>query len=364
MRIGLKSRYVFTLLGMLLPLLSTCGGTLPATSWPNATLVADTLMVSNNTAVYALSPDNGTLRWQFPREGDRIASQLYTAPVQYKNWALLGSDNKHAFAVNIETGQEEWRFDASGNRAGTAPAAASASATMLFFTADNTLHALRPSTGVPAWTFQAEEELWAAPAADSERVYLPGMDHRLTALDIDSGSQLWQQELDGALADTPTLSEGTLYLGALAKHAYAIDAATGRKKWRVDAAGWVWGSPAVAGDKAYFADLDGNVYAVDAETGRAHWQSPPLDSAVRGSPAFDNDTVFVATDGGFLYALDATNGNRRWGFQVDGNNADRLLADPIAADGLVYIIAMTGENLVMAYQQKSGQLAWPFQPEG
>lgn len=344
-------------------LLSACGGTLPPTSWPNATIRADTLMVAHGAAVYALSPENGMFIWQYPRDGDRAVSQLYAAPAQHDDLALLGSDNKHAFAVKIETGQEVWRFAATGNRGGTAPAAASAGTSLFFFTADDTLHALRPSDGVAAWTFQADNELWAAPAADNQRVYLPGMDHHLTALDIESGKKIWQRKLDGALADTPTLSDGMLYLGALAKQAYAIDAVSGRVKWRFDSDGWVWGSPIVAGDRVYFADMDGNVYALDADTGRTYWQSPLLDSTVRGSPAFDNNTVFVATDGGFLYALDANSGNQIWGFQVDSNNADRLLADPIVRDELVYVTPMNGENLVMAYHQKSGQLAWQFQPE-
>ena len=138
----------------------------------------------------------------------------------------------------------------------------------------------------------------------------------------------------------------------------------GTVKWRFDTDGWVWGSPTVSGDRVYLADLDGNVYALDAATGRSYWRSQQLDSAVRGSPALDNDTVFIATDGGSLYALDAINGNQIWGFQVDASNADRLLADPIARDGLVYITAMNGERLVMAYHQDSGQMAWQFQPDG
>ena len=73
--------------------------------------------------------------------------------------------------------------------------------------------------------------------------------------------------------------------------------------------------------------------------------------------------VFVATDGGFLYALDATTGKRRWGFQVDSNNADRLLADPIVRNKLVFITALNGESLVQAYQQESGERAWEFRPE-
>ena len=118
-------------------------------------------------------------------------------------------------------------------------------------------------------------------------------------------------------------------------------------------------------DGLMFIPSPGNsVHALDAATGRSYWRSQQLDSAVRGSPALDNDTAFIATDGGSLYALDAINGNQIWGFQVDASNADRLLADPIARDGLVYITAMNGERLVMAYHQDSGQMAWQFQPDG
>ena len=357
-----KTGYVLPLLiGMIL---SGCGGTLPATSWPNATIVADTLMVTHGAAVYALSQENGTPLWQFPGDGDRDANQIYAAPAQHGDLALLVSDNKHAFAVKIKTGKEVWRFAAAGNRGGTSTTAGGASTNLFFFTAADTLHALRPSDGVAMWTYQTEDEIWAAPAADNERVYLPGMDHNLTALDIASGKEIWQRKLDGALADTPTLSDGMLYLGSLAKHAYAVDAVSGSVKWRFDSNGWVWGSPTVAYDRVYFADMDGNVYALDAETGRTYWQSPLLESTVRGSPAFDNNTVFVATDEGFLYALDAITGNQIWGFQVDSNNADRLLANPIARDGIVYVTTMNGENLVLAYHQKSGQLAWQFKPKG
>ena len=359
---GNKIIGIVVLTGMLL---TACGGALPATSWPNATLGEDTLMVSNNTAIYALSPENGMLRWQFPHEGkgDRTTNQLYSAPAENGNLALAGSDNKHAFALSVETGEELWRFDATGNKSGTAPTAVGASSKMLFFAADDTLYALQPSSGLPAWTVEADGEIWAAPATDNERVYLPSMDHHITALDMQSGAKLWQTKLDGALADTPTLADGMLYVGALAQHAYAIDSMTGLVKWRFDTDGWVWGSPTVSDNSVYFADLDGNVYALDAVNGRSYWRSQQLDSSVRGSPAIDNDIIFIVTDGGYLYALNARNGNQIWELQVDANNADRLLADPIARDGLVYVTAMNGESLMMAYHQESGQLAWQFQPD-
>ena len=103
--------------------------------------------------------------------------------------------------------------------------------------------------------------------------------------------------------------------------------------------------------------------------------SGPTEPCARGGGTGEDDGALVVrfenrdrpllirkSDGGFLYALDAINGNQRWGFQVDSNNADRLLADPIVRDGLVFVTAMNGEHMVMAYQQDSGQLEqnWRF----
>ena len=344
-------------------LLVGCSGAMPARSWPNTTMAENKLIIANNNAVYAISSDNGRLLWQFPSKPDSTRSQLYASPAHTSESIVVGSDNKYVFTIDINNGNEIWNFDATNDRSGTAPIGTSASSKLAFFTSENTLYALDISTGQTVWEFQSREEIWAPPAANSRYVYLPGMDHSLTSIDIESGSQVWKQELKGALADSPTIYQDTLYLGSLSNKAYAIDAANGMIRWEFETKGWVWGSPAVVDEQVFFSDLDGYVYALDRETGRQYWISQQLDSASRGTPAYSDGSIYVCTDGGFVYSINTSNGNQNWSIEVDSNNSDRLLADPIAHNGFVYVTSMNGENLMHAISQADGQIVWQFNPE-
>jgi outer membrane protein assembly factor BamB len=344
-------------------LLAGCTGAMPASSWPNTTMVENKLIIANNNAVYAISSDNGRLIWQFPNKPDRTRSQLYASPAYIDESLVVGSDNKHVFTIDINNGNEIWSFDATNNRSGTAPIGVSTGSQLAFFTSENTLYALNISTGQKVWQFESKEDLWAPPAANSRSVYLPGMDHSLTSIDIESGSLMWTQDLKGALADSPTIYQDTLYLGSLSNKAYAIDAINGRIRWEFETKGWVWGSPAVVDEQVFISDLDGYVYALNRETGRQYWASTQLDSASRGTPAYSEGSIFVCTDGGFVYSINASNGNQNWSIEIDSKNSDRLLADPIAHNGLVYITSMSGENLVHAISQADGQVVWQFNPD-
>ena len=344
-------------------LLTGCSGALPASSWPNATMVENKLVIANNNAVYAISSDDGRLIWQFPSKSDNTRSKLFASPAHINDSVMVTSDNKYIFAIDIKTGNEMWNFGATNNKSGTAPTGTSISSKLAFFTSGSTLYALHISTGETSWKFESGKELWAPPAAKHGHVYLPSMDHSLTSIEIESGSQSWKQELGGALADSPTIYEDTLYLGSLSNKAYAIDAASGRIKWEFETKGWVWGSPVVVSEQVFFSDLDGYVYALNRESGRQYWTSQQLDSASRGTPAYADGSIFVCTDNGFVYSIDANSGNQNWSIEVDIKNSDRLLADPIAHNGLVYVTSMNGDNLVHAIHQENGQIAWQFAPE-
>ena len=340
-----------------------CSGAMPASSWPNSIMADNNLIIANNNAVYAISSDFGKLVWKFPDKPDSTRSQFYTSPAYTNNSIVIGSDNKHAFTIDITNGNEVWNFDATNNKSGTAPTGISVESELAFFTSENTLYALRISNGQTAWKFESAKELWAPPSSNGQYVFLPGMDHTLTSIDISNGSQIWQQHLTGALADSPTIYQETLYTGSLSNSVYAIDASNGMIIWEFEAKGWVWGSPMVIDDYVFFGDLDGYVYALNRANGREVWTSQQLDSASRGTPAYSDGNLFVTSDNGFVYSIDAISGNIVWNIEIDSKNADRLLADPIAHNGLLYITSMNGENIVHAINQSDGVIVWKFNPE-
>lgn len=352
-------RLAFVLIGALI--VSACGGRTLGTSWPNMSAADGTLYIADGVAVYAVDGETGTQQWQFPAEADRDATQFYNLPTILPDLIVVSSFHQTAYALNPQ-GVPQWQFDSEPLRTTTAPSATSAAGQHVLLVAGNTLHALNAETGEEAWQFTAGEALWAPPASDGEVLYQPGMDHKLYALDLENGSEQWQQEFEGALASTPTLVDGTLYLGSLSSNVYALDAASGRVKWKLGTDNWVWSSPVVSDGTAYFGDLQNSVYAVDAETGEVVWQAE-VDSAVRAAPALAGGSVFVNTEGGFVYSLDSATGAVNWQVEIDPETGERLLANPILVDDLVLIVALNGTQLVYAYNQETGSLAWQYNPD-
>ena len=353
-------RAALLLIGALL--VSACGGRVLATSWPNMSVEGDTLYIANSATVYAIDIQNGTARWQFPREASNVATQFYAEPTLTDDLVVVSSFNQVAFALD-QQGAIQWDFDGEPVRTTTAPAATSSAHGFTYLVSGETLFALNLENGVEVWQFTADNSLWGPPSSNEDLLFLPSMDHSLYALDPATGTVVWQKEFEGALASMPTQEAGTLYVGSLSNNVYAVDAATGSLRWKVPTNGWVWSSPTIQGDRLYFGDLSGTVYAAEAETGRGIWTAN-LDSAIRGATAVSEDgAVFVNSEDGFVYSIDADNGALNWQVEIDPETGERLLANPVLADDLVIIAALNGTHLVYAYNQSTGALVWQFDPD-
>ena len=160
-------RVIILILGIIL---TSCAGAMPNSSWPNASLDKNKLLVSNNQAMYAISADNGQLLWQFPNQADKIRSQFYSPPAYDSKHIYVASDTKNLFALDKNTGNEIWSFDGTNDKSGTAPSYVTTNSTIVLFASAQMLYAIDNITGNLEWEFESEEDIWSAPLATDSNI--------------------------------------------------------------------------------------------------------------------------------------------------------------------------------------------------
>lgn len=110
--------------------------------------------------------------------------------------------------------------------------------------------------------------------------------------------------------------------------------------------------------------------ALDAKTGKPIWETPlapeyrnQMGNGPRAAPAIAGEQVFVFTGEGILAAASATDGKVIWSHNVlkelGGKPADYGMASsPLVVGNQVLVMAGAPEAAVVAYDTKSGKLAW------
>lgn len=339
-------------------MLTACSGAVgAATSWPGLLVDPDgeVIYMAYNTSVFALNPANGTEKWRFPQEADNKIT-FYAPPALSEDGQLLvGGYNGLLYSLNPQSsGAQNWVFEGAEDRFVAGPLAQGAP--IFAASADNSLYVLSPD-GEMRWSYRTGHALWATPAADGERVYLPSMDHYLYAFDIETGRVAWKTEdLGGAMVGKPRLSpDGVLYVGTFGSEVIALDASNGQILWRAPAKGWVWAEPLLDGDALYFSDLEGALTALNVADGSLRWQIQPDTStkrAVSGAPLILGDTLYFASKSGAFYAVDVANGNIRWSktFEAEFHadlatfGDDTILLAPIKSDSILIALDANGNQ--------------------
>jgi eukaryotic-like serine/threonine-protein kinase len=356
MKLNLNRPFIITTL--LAVVLAACGAA-PSESWSGVAVASDenTIYVTQATHLYALAP-GGTKKWQFPADNTDMG-KFYSDPVIAGDTIVLTSYNKSVYGLDLN-GIQKWVFSGSQDRL-MAPATVYED-TIYVGSADNNLYALNMD-GTLKWQFTTKNSIWGAPLPLDEMLIVPSMDHNLYAIDAATGSQIWVAPLNGAVAGSPALSEDseTVFVGTLNDTLYAIDPASGNVKWEVTAKGWVWSTPLVDGDTLYFGDLRGGLFSVDTSNGDINW-NVQIEGIIRATPVLINESLIVVTDAGKVFSIDPASGAKSWEIELDTQNADRLLANPVVVRDVVIIVPISAAELVYALNPSNGSIVWTFKP--
>jgi outer membrane protein assembly factor BamB len=369
-----RSRFIAVALGLLLlgVLVSACGGTPVAQTWPGLTVDGDTVYAISGAPqqVYMIDAETGTQKGTFLPQGEN-KGVLYWSPVTvvgdvaFVGFSDTGAGIAGLYAFDPATGQELWHVPVESYIQAT-PAYADG----IVYVGDTGGYVfaidVESRTIKPGWPFQAKDAVWAEALVAEGRVYVASMDHHLYCLDPESGELIWDQELGGAMAAQPILEDGILYIGAFDGKVYAIDAGSGEPVDGFDfkAGNWIWSEALMSGGQLYVTALDGFLYALDPATGEM--LSPyPYNSgglsggrdAIRAAPVGVQEAIVIATQSGRVAAVNTA--TPRWSWPGGAPEAE-IYTTPVVSGDRVLVILQNGQ--VQALDATSGAVGWSFLP--
>lgn len=332
-------------------------------------------MGANNGIFYALSPEDGSVRWAFPTAFDTFA--IYSSPaVDRQGVVYFGAKDGHIYALRAPKrgilGELLWSLNL-GTTIQTSPA----------FTPDGTLvigaddwayYGIMPpraGTGPKVkWRFQTQGTVISSPAIDSDgTVFVASMDGKVYALEPpkEAGQPVkvrWSfssgaRDDKGGFENAPALdNQGVLYIGGNDGILYALDSKSGKVRWTFDGvarSGYktyaIFSSAAIGPDRTiYFGGKNGDLYAIREQRGffrtgpEVRWRYR-LGSGIQSSPLLGADgIVYIGDERGTLHAVKPPDsgewGTALWKYLTKGI----LISSPaIAPDGTLYEGSMDGK---------------------
>ncbi|UQN05367.1 serine/threonine-protein kinase [Deinococcus sp. QL22] len=266
------------------------------THWAGKVLAA-----SRDGHLHALDARTGELAWAY-RAGGPVAA----SPLVWAGAALLCDENGWLHALDARTGSPLWKVEV-GTVHGT-PAllpTAPGEATLIVATWPGEIHALhltirggRAVLGGPTaggstlaasdpilWTYDLEDEIWAAPAiARSSVVATPadlthisatppaglvtggiviaaGWGGTVRALRLADGEDVWAHTLEGRVTASPVISAGLVFLASELGELVALDVRTGEVRWSQRETTGVQATPLAADGTLYVAFMNGTLRA-------------------------------------------------------------------------------------------------------
>ncbi len=360
-----RRRLPWLLLASFALLAVACANVARPQGWAGPVPVDGSLIVSIDRGKLAsLNASDLSVNWVFPpdtNEGKRFKPEaIYGTPLVAGGRVYFGGYNGDVYALDAATGDLVWAqpFETSGPIIGAIAADVRGAEgqeqvirTLFVGSDDGTLYALDPEDGTVKVTFDAGDNIWAAPLVLGNVVYVAAVNGKLYALDVESLEPVWDKpfKADAGLITDPALADkATLLVGGIDRNLYALDTGTGQEKWHFKADNWFWGRPRVVqdappapGGTVYAPNLDKHVYALDLATGQPVWAQPfEAEAPLRSSPILIGGVLIAIDRTGNVYGLDPATGAVKWGPQILGKT---VLSDPLALEDGVLIVAQGGE---------------------
>lgn len=252
------------------------------------------LFVGANTALYAVTPADGTAQWAY--ESTNLSETLYVGNTVYVLGNVLA-------AVDAVSGIERWRTRAGS---GVYPKAyAQESIIGRVLDRENVVGAVDAASGSMQWTrdINLNDVAPPGPCITNETIYCGA--GPLYALNLADGSTQWTRSLGTTEADIKPISDGpTVYLAINeTNRVLALDAQTGDVRWRTNIDGIPDNSAPVLTDETLYVALKYGIVALDPATGNERFRVRLSETeGFTTSPIVTGDTLYVSIDK-TLYAL-------------------------------------------------------------
>ena len=359
---------LFLALALLAGLLSACGGTPVANTWPGLAADAKAAYLTNGAIVYAVRLTDGTQLWSFPKSSDSKykSLQFHSTPVFTSDGQLLigsSGSNSTLFRLDPETGNDTWSFTGAKNQWVASPLVVGE---MVYApNTDGKLYIFDMSISGDnklAGTVELGGRLWGQPTTDGTLLFLTSLDHQVFAVDPKKMIKEWDVPLDGGITGSALPANGMLYVGSFASKMQAIDIATQKIVWSASTKSQVWGTPVLDGETLYFGDLGGNFYALNAADGKPAGDIITITAstnnvAILASPLALNGNIIFVTESGAVYSRES--GGKL--VSLETYDGSKLYTTPVLAGDLTLVAPFQGASLLIALD-KDGKQVWAFVP--
>ncbi|HAI45648.1 Outer membrane protein assembly factor BamB precursor [compost metagenome] len=289
--------------------------------------------------------------WEPAKEKKKPKLRLSGGPGVGEGLVAIGTLDGQVIALDANDGSEKWRAKVTGEVI-SAPAIAQG---MVFVRSnDGRVTALDAGNGTQRW-FNPRELPALTVRGNAAVVTGPGVlfigndDGSVSALGMQDGRTVWDQmvangegrtelermsDVDGA----PVLEGNTLFVSSFKNQTMAIEGPTGRPLWARDHGGA--GGVALTSGNVFVTDNKGGVFGLDKTSGTAMWSQTGLARRSLTGPALQGDYVVVGDYKGYLHWLRTDNGEFAARAKSGG---DALLAQPVAADGILLVQNVDGK---------------------
>ena len=282
--------------------------------------------------------------WSYTTGGSVQSSPSVVDGVVY-----VASNDDTVYALKASTGAVRWTFPLGGE--GPNPSSPAVADGVVYV---ESLYGLKASTGAVLWNYDAFSS--SSPTLANGVIYLGGFDEDY-AVNASDGSQVWEVHYGYAAASQMAFANGAVYFGTTNGGLYALNASNGGDIF----CGGPWpgswySSPAVA-EGVVYAGAGSGVNAVNAITCAVLWNYT-TGGTVASSPAVANGVVYIGSDDNNLYALNANTGAVLWSYTTGG----AVTSSPAVSGGVVYI--GSSDNKVYALNASTGALLWSYATGG
>jgi len=149
-------------------------------------------------------------------ENNRIPLGDYVAasPAVLKTLAFVGTFGNQVLGVDLIHGEILWNYEPAK---GGFPFYASAAVTndaVIVGGRDKRVHAIKPQTGEPLWTYPTKARIDSSPVIIGNRVLFGTVGGVIYALDLNTGELVWQFVTGSSIVASPCVAGGKLVIGS------------------------------------------------------------------------------------------------------------------------------------------------------
>lgn len=209
-----------------------------------------------------------------------------------------------------------------------------------------------------SWTYSSTANIISSPCEAAGLVIAGNQDGHIFALDAVNGKPQWQYHSKGAIFSSPAADGKLVVVGSADGNLYCLVVKNGKLAWKYNMNAAVMGSPLINGDTVFIGGSGGSYEAIHLSSGKNIWKFDSLQGPVMSKPLlYEGKLIFGAWDRN-LYAVNSSTGKLLWKWN-NGSSVRHFspaACIPVAADGIVYIVAP--DRFITALNVESGKAQW------